>query len=88
MTTTSERIGPVLHDIARDLAILRQLERIQRQHQITLACTEAIATDLRAEITTLARALPEPVHPQTRTTRRAPSYEDWCMPTRPKVASW
>lgn len=65
MTTTSERIGPVLHDIARDLAILRQLERIQRQHQITLACTEAIATDLRAEITTLARALPEPVHPQT-----------------------
>ncbi|MFD6354754.1 hypothetical protein [Nocardia tengchongensis] len=70
-TAVLERIDPLLHDIARDLATLRQLEHIQRQHQITLACTEAIATDLHAEITTLAQdlahahALPEPAHPHT-----------------------
>ncbi|MEU7769030.1 hypothetical protein AB0B25_28570 [Nocardia sp. NPDC049190] len=56
-TAVPERIGPVLHNIARDLATLRQLEHIQRQHQITLACTETIATDLRAEITTLTQGL-------------------------------
>ncbi|MEV6101092.1 hypothetical protein [Nocardia sp. NPDC051981] len=77
-TAVLERIGPVLHDIARDLATLRQLEHIQRQHQITLACTETIATDLRVEIATLAQdlahahALPEPVRPHTLPTSPRP----------------
>lgn len=50
---TPERIRSVLNDIARDLQTLRQIEKIQQQHQVTLASTEAIAAHLRAGVEAL-----------------------------------
>jgi len=50
---TSEQIRSILDDIARDLQTLRQIERIQQQHQVTLASTEVVAAHLRAGIEAL-----------------------------------
>ncbi|WP_040830388.1 hypothetical protein [Nocardia jiangxiensis] len=54
---TPEQIRSVLDDIARDLRTLRQIEKIQQQHQVVLASTEVVAAHLRAGIETLQQTL-------------------------------
>ncbi len=54
---TPEQIRSVLDDIARDLRTLRQIEKIQQQHQVVLASTEVVAAHLRAGVETLQQTL-------------------------------
>jgi hypothetical protein len=50
---TFEQIRSTLDDITRDLQTLRQIEKIQQQHQVTLASAQIIAAHLRIGVQAL-----------------------------------